>query len=281
VREVPLEHLTSLPASYALEGEPLLVRGAALGWPAPSFWTFDHLRRNHGHVPIRIRETDDAVEDRRRGRLRRDTQLGEFLEQVLTVRAEDEARVGYFTTSDCPLDAGPDAPREQPPEWRELWHSRFRQDFPFPLLPGSRAMMRPWVGGAGQLSTLHNDRYPGAIAQLVGQKRWWIAPPHAWESLYVHHPSGDSWYAAVNPFKPWDAALHPRFGEVQGLELTLTAGDLLLLPAHWWHAVRALSASISVTMFQDLPGLAPFRCPPEVQHPLRSLRLLKNSYLPG
>jgi ribosomal protein L16 Arg81 hydroxylase len=120
-------------------------------------------------------------------------------------------------------------------------------------------MMRIWVGGAGQISTLHNDRHAGAIAQLFGHKHWWIAPPQAWERLYVDRQSDDSWYAQVNPYKPWDAALHPRFGEVQGIELTLTAGDLLLLPARWWHAVKALSASISVTMFQDLPGLPPFQ----------------------
>jgi len=259
VREVPLEHLTALPASYALEGEPLVVRGAALGWPSRSFWTFDHLRRQHGHVPIRIREVDDAVEDLRRGRPRRDTHLGAFLEQAASVRAEAEDRAGYFTTSNCPVEAGPDVPREQPPGWRELWHSRFRQDFLFPRLPGARAMMRPWVGGAGQISTLHNDRYVGAVAQLVGQKHWWVAPPRAWEKLYVHRSFDEGWYAEVNPYKPWDAALHPRFGEVRGIEFTLTEGDLLLLPAHWWHAVKALSASIAVTMFQDLPGLSPFQ----------------------
>ncbi|WP_224362953.1 cupin-like domain-containing protein [Hyalangium versicolor] len=259
VREVPLEHLSSLSAAYALEGEPLLVRGAVLSWPARSFWTFDNLRRQHGQVPIRIREIDDAVEDLRRGRPRRYTHLGELLEQAASVRAEANERVGYFTTGDCPMDAGPDAPQEQPPEWRELWHSRFRQDFPFPRLPGARAMMRIWIGGAGQISTLHNDRYVGAVAQLVGQKRWWIAPPQAWERLYVRCHSEDFWYAEVNPYKRWDALLHPRFGEVQGIEFTLMEGDLLLLPARWWHAVKAVSASIAVTMFQDLPGLSPFQ----------------------
>lgn len=56
----------------------------------------------------------------------------------------------------------------------------------------------------------------------------------------------------AQPIPPgaWDAARYPRFGEVQGTEFTLTEGDLLLLPAHWWHAV---------TMFQDLPGLSPFQ----------------------
>jgi lysine-specific demethylase 8 len=41
------------------------------------------------------------------------------------------------------------------------------------------------------------------------------------------------------------------FAQAQGEELVLEAGEMLYLPPHYWHFVRSLSVSFSISFWWD------------------------------
>ena len=46
-----------------------------------------------------------------------------------------------------------------------------------------------------------------------------------------------------------DLAKFPRFAEVRAAEVILGPGDLLYVPARWWHSVQSLDVSISINQW--------------------------------
>ena len=54
--------------------------------------------------------------------------------------------------------------------------------------------------------------------------------------------------SAVNVEHP-DFKKHPKFAEAKQLECILAPGDMLFIPAKFWHYVRSLSPAISVNFW--------------------------------
>jgi lysine-specific demethylase 8 len=48
-----------------------------------------------------------------------------------------------------------------------------------------------------------------------------------------------------------DLERFPLFAQAQGEELVLEAGEMLYLPPHYWHFVRSLSVSFSISFWFD------------------------------
>jgi len=46
-----------------------------------------------------------------------------------------------------------------------------------------------------------------------------------------------------------DTERFPLFAQAQGEELFLEAGEMLYLPPHYWHFVRSLSTSFSISFW--------------------------------
>ena len=104
----------------------------------------------------------------------------------------------------------------------------------------------PWqrcqlfVGGAaaeGARSILHFDQYDNLFVQVAGTKTFRIYDPQQTRHLYaypIHHPLDTR--AQVDLKDPDDAAF-PRLAEAKGVTITLGPGQLLFLPAYWWHEV--------------------------------------------
>jgi hypothetical protein len=53
----------------------------------------------------------------------------------------------------------------------------------------------------------------------------------------------------LNIEQPVDLNRFPLFESVRGLEVTLSPGDFLYIPAFWFHHVQALDHSVSVSMY--------------------------------
>jgi ribosomal protein L16 Arg81 hydroxylase len=99
-----------------------------------------------------------------------------------------------------------------------------------------------WFGPAGTVTPLHHDLMNVMLAQIRGRKRLTLISPE--QTPWVYNTVGV--YSAVDCERP-DLNRHPLFGKVRKIQLDLYPGEVLFIPVGWWHHVRALDLSMTVT----------------------------------
>jgi hypothetical protein len=91
-----------------------------------------------------------------------------------------------------------------------------------------------WLGQKGGITRLHQDSYAVDVmhVQIVGTKRWYIMGPHAELRL---DPTGSPDFEALLSSP-----------DTQPYWFDLNPGDVLYLPANWFHRIELLSNSIGL-----------------------------------
>jgi hypothetical protein len=126
-----------------------------------------------------------------------------------------------------------------------------------------------WVGARGQITHLHYDSYVNFNVQIVGEKVWTLIAPNSEMSVrpfpFLHPSHAQSRLPSLE-------VLHlPSHMEV--FQETLKKGDVLYIPALWWHHVEAVSLSVSVNFWSMSEESGPVA---QIFHHLESLRLWEN-----
>jgi hypothetical protein len=103
-----------------------------------------------------------------------------------------------------------------------------------------------WFGPGGSCTALHWDDYDNAIAQIRGRKHFTLFAPNETQYLYPHPALSQAPHQSRVNIDDVDAAEFPDFVRATPCTCVLEAGELLLLPACWWHQVASLETSISV-----------------------------------
>ena len=109
-------------------------------------------------------------------------------------------------------------------------------------LPATGATPRVWIGNATRVAT-HYDASPNLAAVVAGRRRFTLFPPEQVVNLYVgplDRTLAGPPASMVDPDAP-DLERYPRFAEaLQHAQVAeLEPGDVLFIPAIWWHHVRA------------------------------------------
>jgi hypothetical protein len=121
-------------------------------------------------------------------------------------------------------------------------------DLSFPPV-SEPARINLWFGSAGTVTPLHFDLSNNLYAQIFGSKRFTLFSPQ--ETQYLHpFPAGSrlqnlSHIDLENPDSEQRASLQ----KARPTTLTIEPGQLLFLPAFWWHHVRSNGISISVSQW--------------------------------
>ena len=103
-----------------------------------------------------------------------------------------------------------------------------------------------FLGAPGSITALHRDVPNAASQQVFGQKQWTLFPAHQAPLLYPRPRITWAQQCEVD-FDAPDLAKHPLFAEATPCTVVLSPGEILLTPSGWFHHVRALTPSISVT----------------------------------
>lgn len=117
------------------------------------------------------------------------------------------------------------------------------------------------------LSETHYDFKRNFIAMLSGHKRYFLFPPNECEQLALlpyGHPSARHSKVRLTGHNTtaWNAQPDSTASEREAylsagvLDVHLQEGDVLHLPAYWFHAVLSLSRTVQCNTFMGAPNKA-------------------------
>ncbi|QYG08175.1 cupin-like domain-containing protein [Janthinobacterium sp. PAMC25594] len=221
ITEVPRLAMLDAAAfrARAALGLPFLMRGLVQRWPL-SRLAPDVLREQFSHVPVRARVGDYINTAFAADRAMQDMSMGQYLDLVAEGKYALPPYLGNL-------------------ELRELnrlthWPTYFDKMGP----------PRFWVGPAGTVTPLHCDYDDNIFAQVWGSKRIMLSPPHHDVFLYPSEANAILFGSPFDPEAP-DFERFPLARQATMIECLVEPGDMLYVPAGWYHQVRALTFSLS------------------------------------
>jgi len=205
--------------AQAAQGLPFLIEGIVGRWPICKL-TPDVLRERFGEVAVRARVGDYINTAFAPDRAMQDMSMRAYLDLV----------------DDCGDSLPPYCGNVELRALNSLCH-----------WPGYFEKMGPprfWIGPAGTVTPLHCDYDDNIFAQIWGSKRIFLCPPHHEEFLYASEANPVLFGSPFNPEAP-DFERYPLARQAALVEVIVQPGDMLYVPAGWYHQVSALSFSLS------------------------------------
>jgi hypothetical protein len=219
---------------YYAVNRPVILTGEMADWPALTLWTPEHLKTAVGARPIEFqgeRDRDPRFE-RLKDAHRQEMPFDAFIDRILRPGAGNDAYVTAYNS-------------ERNAEALSVLQEDlgFLDKFLEHRGKGAGGMM--WIGPAATMTSLHHDLTNNFIAQIVGRKRIKLAPAADVGKLYndqhVFSEIGDLESPGI------ELERHPRLAELRLYDVELQPGEILFAPLGWWHQVKSLDFSVTIT----------------------------------
>ena len=242
IPEVGLNDIDKIFSDYISNNRPVVIKGAASDWDATKTWTFEYFKQAYGDDNVLI-----ANENFER------TKKGIYYDIKLM-----PCTISNFVDA---VDAGKNLYLKFLPTFKQhpelLEHMDLSTMAKWCKNNGKKyeATNEFYMGGKNSITHLHCERSNIFHACMVGKKRWRIYSPENFIYLYPV-PARTLFIASEVNFMEPDYDIHPWFRYANGYETILDKGDILYLPAYYWHAVENLTSAISANYLWYVPSHA-------------------------
>jgi LPS sulfotransferase NodH len=216
---------------YYAANRPVIIQGLMAGWRAMTAWTPDYLKSAAGDRTIEVMtgRNADAKYELNPRKHRTALRFADYIDMVYSGKVTND----YYMVANNLF-------------FQRLEAQPLLQDFAaFPEYLNPAAVARQcffWFGPAGTVTPLHHDTSNILIAQVAGRKRYRLVPASQWQCVY----NSTGVFSDVDCENP-DLSRHPKFGDASVIDVVLEPGEVLFMPVGWWHHVRALEVSMTVS----------------------------------
>jgi ribosomal protein L16 Arg81 hydroxylase len=231
-----IERVPSLDAEaffrhHYAASRPVVLTDTIRRWPQVATWSPAWFRAHFGaaEVAVTVDRTSDPDYDRNTPAHTRTMTLGAFVDRMDELgHSNDIYMVARNEALGTPALASLLAGLSDLPPFLRAHH-----------LAGCVSL---WLGPAGTKTPLHHDTSNILFCQIHGRKRVHLCAP--WERALLADVRAV--YSACDAeAAPGTPGAIPA--SVQVYEVELEAGEALFLPVGWWHQVRALTPSVSLS----------------------------------
>ncbi|MFP2926448.1 cupin-like domain-containing protein [Pyxidicoccus sp. 3LG] len=224
---------------YYFGHRPVVLTGMMEDWPALGRWSLAYLAERAGDAEVEVMTGRNTNPDHAPQSEKHRTSMC-FRDYLRMVAAGGETNDYYMV------------PRNE--NWGRDGLAPLREDVRAPrgiIDPEIRPdMMTLLLGPAGTVTPLHHDNMNVLLAQVLGRKHVRLAPSFQRHLVYSRFGT----FSHVDAGKP-DLKAFPLYAEANVVEAVVEPGELLFIPLGWWHWVRALDVSASVTFHHfRVPG---------------------------
>jgi Cupin-like domain len=217
--------------TYYATNTPVILTDMMHEWKAMHLWTPDYLKTQYGDcsVEVQTKRSQDSNYEINSAHHKATMSLRDYADMVV---AGQETNDYYMVANNGNLDR---------PEFKSLF-----QDIE--QLPGlldsnlSAQRVFLWFGPAGTVTPIHHDPMNLVMAQIYGRKRWRLISPN--ETPFIYNHVGV--FSEVDLENP-DYEKYPLFKQANVVEAILEPGEIIFVPVGWWHQVKSIDVSISLS----------------------------------
>jgi len=245
---------------------PVVIQESISHWPASRHWSLDYLKRCYGDAMVTVTRYDPEANSTFLDQTLADVHHAVPLRDFLSMLEWGDRR--YAVREDTALL------RRLPQLIEEL--ERF-SPFSSHASTSDGRYKALWIGPPGYVTGLHTDPGDTMLFQLHGRKHVLLFAPDQTQFLYekdreerqqkfdgapLQSRLDSSEFGVlrdqvrwcdVQPFDP-DVDRFPLFRQAHCIEAYICPGDALYIPDQWWHAVRSLDPTISVSIEPSFDG---------------------------
>jgi hypothetical protein len=219
---------------YLEPGRPVVIEGGAADWTHGGAWTPARLREVLGDRKVRVASSEHDTFGYGGDQTAYQVEEMEFGQAADLIQRLRPSPLRYYLMQQA-------VPREFPELCREL-------PVP-PYVDRSRTNPNLWFGTESTETPLHYDVANNLFGQLTGRKRWTVFDPGQADLVYPRDGDADHRNLSRVSVEEPDLERFPLFARAQGQAGEVGPGDLLFLPAFWWHQVRSLEVSLSLNFW--------------------------------
>jgi Cupin-like domain len=215
---------------YEIPMKPVVITGALSGWKALSIWNNKWFKQEYGAevvgLSVNPKHTYKVLE----------MKLADYIDRVIS------GTDNLLYMDQCPIEKFPGLDNY----------------FQVPVYCHSERNLAVnlWVGPAGTVLGFHKDNHNpydlinNIFVQIRGRKRIVLAHPDQDAFMYQRAPEEDAyWHSHIYDPDKVDFSQYPMFRKATLFETIIHPGEILFIPGNYWHHVRALDESISMSFW--------------------------------